>query len=347
MSRVILHIDIDAFFASVEIADNKSYKNKPLVVGSDSMRGVVTTCNYEARKFGVHSAMPIYMAKNICPDVIIVKPRHYRYKEISGQIFNFLKNIVLKIEQVSIDEAYIDISDKIIDPIRFAMDIKRKIKNNFDITVSIGISFNKFLAKIASDMNKPNGIMYITKENFKDILSNLDISKVHGLGEKSVAIINNIGIEKIGQMYDLSKNFYTKNFGKNGEEIYFRIRGIDNREVLNSTHRKSYGKEKTFSKDLISREEIFSNLKIFAIEINTYLIENNVYTKTLTLKIKTNDFKIITRNKTYLNYIKGEEEIYITAIEMFNCVNITKPIRLLGLSISNFDEEENKQLSLF
>ncbi|MGL4991042.1 MAG: DNA polymerase IV [Sarcina sp.] len=347
MNRLILHIDIDAFFASVEIADNKIYKNKPLIVGSDSMRGIVTTCNYEARKFGIHSAMPIYMAKNLCTNVIIVKPRHHRYKEVSGQIFTLLKNMVQKIEQVSIDEAYIDISDKNIDPIKFAMEIKRQIKSNFNITASIGISFNKFLAKIASDMNKPNGIMYITKENFKDILSNLDISKVHGLGEKSTEILKNIGIKKVGQMYDLSKSFYTKNFGKNGEEIYFRIRGIDNREVLDLTHKKSYGKEKTFSRDLISKEEIFLNLKSFAMEINTYLISNNIYTKTLTLKIKTNDFKTITKNKTYSSYIKGEEQIYIEAIQMFNYVNIAKPIRLLGLSISNFDEEENKQLSLF
>lgn len=349
MNRKILHIDMDAFFASVEILDNPSLKNKILVVGGEEGRGVVTTCNYKARKYGIHSAMPIYIARTLCGDIHIVKPRHYRYKEVSDKIFKYLCKFSNKIQKVSIDEAYIDISDTDYNPIKLAMQIKHEVKSNFGLTLSVGISFNKFLAKIASDMNKPNGIMEITEGNFKSILSNLDLSKVHGLGEKSIETLNFLGINKVSQMYDLSKAFYSEHFGKAGEEIYYRIRGIDNREVVNSYDRKSYGKEITFKEDVLLSNKFAIHEKIneFSKYISEYMITNGLCAKTLTFKIKTNDFQIHTKSKTFSSNLNTAKDIYINAMELFNSMQVSKPVRLIGLSISNFETEKAGQLSLF
>lgn len=347
MEKRILHIDMDAFFAAVEILDNHNLKNKPVVVGKDSGRGIVTTCSYEARKFGVKSAMPIHVAKSLCKDLIVVMPRHERYKDISSNIFDVLYKFTDKIQQVSIDECYMDISDLDVSATKLALQIKREVKAQFGLTLSVGISFNKFFAKIASDINKPNGIMEIKKENYRTVLCNLDISKVHGLGEKSLATLRNIGVDKIAQMYDLSLDFYLKNFGKAGGEIYNRIRGIDNREIINFSDRKSYGKETTFQFDIVDKNYLYSVLKEFALNINEYLNKHSLSAKTITIKVKTNDFCVCTKSKKNPNCIKNKNDIYTMSIDLFNTLSIAKPVRLLGITVSNFDDTNNGQLSLF
>lgn len=347
MQRKILHVDMDAFFASIEILDNPQLKGKPVIVGSDSERGVVTTCSYEARKYGVKSAMPSYKAKALCPSAIFVPVRIYRYREISNKVFDILHEFADNIEKVSIDEAYIDISSKNIDSKKFAFLIKAEIKNRLGLTISVGISYNKFLAKIASDWNKPNGLMEITQENVVSLLTPLSISKVHGLGKKSVIKLNNIGIYTIGDMYSLPKYFFKDYFGKAGEEIYKRIRGIDEREVINVRERKSFGREITLRQDTLNRKELNNYLKDFAKKIELDLLKNNLRAKTITLKIRDNNFETHTKSKTFSHFFINAEEIYIEGSNIFNSININKPIRLIGLTVSSIEERKIEQISIF
>ena len=347
MQRKILHVDMDAFFASIEILDNPQLKGKPVIVGSDSERGVVTTCSYEARKYGVKSAMPSYKAKALCPSAIFVPVRIYRYREISNKVFDILHEFADNIEKVSIDEAYIDISSKNIDSKKFAFLIKAEIKNRLGLTISVGISYNKFLAKIASDWNKPNGLMEITQENVVSLLTPLNISKVHGLGKKSVIKLNNIGIYTIGDMYSLPKHFFKDYFGKAGEEIYKRIRGIDEREVINVRERKSFGREITLRQDTLNRKELNNYLKDFAKKIELDLLKNNLRAKTITLKIRDNNFETHTKSKTFSHFFINAEEIYIEGCNIFNSININKPIRLIGLTVSSIEERKIEQISIF
>ena len=347
MKRTLLHVDMDAFFASVEILDNKNLVNKPIAVGGNSGRGVVTTCSYKAREFGVRSAMPIHTAKTLCQNLIIVPVRHERYSEISKEIFNIFRNISDKIEKVSIDEAYIDITHLEGNPIKIALNLKKEVKDKIGLTLSVGISYNKFLAKLASDWNKPNGIMEIKEENYKALLNDLNINRIHGIGSKSVEFLNGLGIQKVGQMYDLSLDFFENHFGKTGEDIYKRIRGIDNREVISTAERKSYGKEVTFHEDIYNKDILHEKIRNFSFEISSYLNKFSLTGKTLTIKIKTNNFETHTKSKTFIKGLKNEKDIYMNSIDIFNSIDINKPLRLLGLTISNLDDNKNAQISLF
>ena len=197
MKRKIIHVDMDAFFASIEQQDNPEYRGKPVIVGGLSGRGVVSTCSYEARKYGIHSAMPMYMAKKLCPQGIFLPVRRKRYEEVSEQIFKILYDITPFVEPVSIDEAYLDVTHVDKNPEDIALEIKKKIKGETGLTVSVGISYNKFLAKLASDWNKPDGLMVITKDMVPEILKPLPVTKVHGIGEKSAEKLKSIGIETV------------------------------------------------------------------------------------------------------------------------------------------------------
>lgn len=359
LEKRILHVDMDAFFASVEILDNPKLKGKPIIVGGEGGRGVVTTCSYEARKYGVKSAMPGFKAKALCPDGIFVPIRHYRYREISNNVFKLLYDITEKIEQVSIDEAYLDISDLEESAMDVAMRIKDLIKNKIGLTLSVGISYNKFLAKIASDWEKPDGLMEIKKENVKTLLGPLEISKVYGLGKKSVKKLNNIGIYTINDMYELPRDIYSEYFGKFGNEIYDRIRGIDNREVINKRERKSIGKEITLKEDTKNVEELSHYLMDFSTYIEDYLKKHGLKAKTITLKINeslTNkDILVIAPNKIFLDYIsevlpnlgvdlvpqKTFEELAIESLKLKGKL-ITKDKKLI--KILEADEEDQEKI---
>lgn len=348
MERVILHVDMDAFFASVEQLDNKALKGKPIIVGGVSERGVVATCSYEARKYGVHSAMPIFMAQKLCPNGIYVKTRMWRYKEVSNEVFDILKEVTEVIEPVSIDEAYLDLTNSNFkDGLQAAKYIKNKVFKEVGLTISVGISYNKFLAKLASDWNKPNGIKVITKNMIPEILLHFSISKIHGLGKKSVNKLNNIGIFLINDLYEMPKSFYIEYLGKYGLEIYDRIRGIDNREVKAERDRKSYGMERTLKSDTTDKEELLIYLKNFSREISKNLLKNNMQGKTITMKYKTNDFQNHTRSKTLNYYTNNFEDIYNTCREILYGEEINKGIRLIGVTISSFKENTIQQLSLF
>jgi len=348
MDRIILHVDMDAFFASVEQLDDKSLRGKPVIVGGISQRGVVSTCSYEARKYGIHSAMPVFIAQKLCPNGIYVRPRYYRYKEISNEVFNILKDVTDIIEQVSIDEAYLDITNtRFKDGMEAAKYIKFRVLKEIGLTISVGISYNKFLAKLASDWNKPNGIKVITKDMIPNILLPLKISKVHGLGNKSVEKFNNIGIYTIKDLYDMPKEIFSEYLGKSGYQIFERIRGIDNREVIVDRDRKSYGKEKTLREDTNNYDELIEYIEGFSEEISDYLDRNNLKGKTITLKYKTSNFTNYTRSKTLNHYISSYDDIRKIANELLGEISLQEKLRLIGLTISSFKENKIEQLTLF
>ena len=305
MERLILHVDMDAFFASVEQLDNKNLRGKPVIVGGVSERGVVSTCSYEARKYGIHSAMPIFIARKLCPHGIYLRTRIYRYKEVSSEVFNILKDVTDIIEPLSIDEAYLDITNSRFNSgIEAANYIKSRVLKEIGLTISIGISYNKFLAKLASDWNKPNGINIITKDMVPEILLPFPVSRIYGLGKKSAEKLNNMGIFLVKDLYDMPKEFYIEYLGKYGLEIYDRIRGIDNREVEAQRDRKSYGREKTLKIDTKEKEDLLEYLYDFSKEISNQLIRENLEGKTITVKYKTEDFQSHTIIRIYIRFVR-------------------------------------------
>ncbi|NLK94030.1 MAG: DNA polymerase IV [Clostridiales bacterium] len=348
MKKIILHIDMDAFFASVEQMDNIKLKGKPVIVGGNSERGVVSTCSYEARKYGIHSAMPIFMAKNLCPNGIYVPVRMNRYKEISSEIFSIFSEVTHIIEPLSIDEAFLDLGEKDYEyGYKVALYIKKKVMNKLGLTLSVGISYNKFLAKLASDWNKPNGIMVIKEEMVPEILLPLPLGKIFGIGKKTVKKLNNMGLFYVKDIYELPKEFFLEYLGKLGIDIYFRIRGIDNRDVVVSRERKSIGKERTLRINSSDKNELLNYIRDFSKEISIILKRKRLRGRTITVKYKTEDFESHTRSKTLLHYIEHCEDIYNVAKEILDNENLEKDLRLIGLSISSFKEEKSEQLNFF
>ncbi len=348
MDRLILHVDMDAFFASVEQLDNKELRGKPVIVGGVSERGVVSTCSYEARKYGIHSAMPVFIARKLCPQGIYLRTRMFRYKQVSEQVFNILKDVTEIIEPLSIDEAYLDITNsRFKSGIEAANYIKSRVLREVGLTISIGISYNKFLAKLASDWNKPNGIKIITRDMIPEILLPFPVSKIYGLGKKSVEKLNNMGIFTVKDLYEMPKEFYVEYLGKYGLEIYDRIRGIDNREVEVQRDRKSYGRERTLKIDTKEKEDLLEYLYDFSKEISNQLIRQNLEGKTITVKYKTEDFQSHTRSKTLNFYTNNFQDIYNVCEEILNNEEISENIRLIGVTVSSFKENTVQQLTLF
>ncbi|SHF86124.1 DNA polymerase-4 [Caldanaerobius fijiensis DSM 17918] len=347
MNRKIIHVDMDAFFASVEQHDNPELKGKPVIVGGISGRGVVATCSYEARKYGVHSAMPMYKARKLCPDGVFLPLRHSRYKEVSDRIFSILYGITDMVEPVSIDEAYLDVTGMNRDPVDIAREIKQKVREVTGLTVSAGISYNKFLAKLASDWNKPDGLMVITEDMVPDILRPLPVSKVYGIGEKSAKRLNDMGIKTIGDLLRLSQTQLQNIFGKYGIDIYNRIRGIDERPVIVTREAKSIGKETTLAQDTTDMTLLCRYLKKFAGRISEELLKNELFARTVTVKVKTADFIVHTKSKTVKDYIFSEEDIYKIAYGIMKEMNFKEKIRLIGLSVSNLSDKRCEQLSIF
>jgi DNA polymerase-4 len=348
MVRKILHVDMDAFFASVEQLDNPELRGKPVIVGGSSDRGVVATCSYEARKFGIHSAQPTFMAKKLCPDAIFVSGHMSRYSEVSKLVFEILYSICDKVQVVSIDEAYLDVTDLFYSPMYIAKHIRKRVKTEIGLTLSVGISYNKFLAKLASDWNKPDGIMEITEAMVPEILKPLPIRKVHGLGKKSVEKLNKIGIFTISDILKYDKSFFEDYLGKFGTEIYDRVNGIDDRTVnVESGGRKSVGTETTLSEDSDDIDKLKEYLSRFAEKIEEILENKHSSAKTVTIKLKTHDFEQHTRSKTLNYYVHKKDDIETTAHDLLDDYHLATKIRLIGLTVSNFENRELEQLSFF
>lgn len=348
ISRKIIHVDMDAFYASVEQRDNPELQGKPIAVGGSRQRGVVAAASYEARKFGVRSAMPSITAYKKCPEIIFVKPRFEVYKEVSSQIREIFAEYTDLIEPLSLDEAYLDVTENKMG-LEFAMDvaeeIRQKIKERTNLTASAGISYNKFLAKIASDFNKPNGYYVVTPKMAQKFIENLPIEKFFGVGKVTALKMHQKGIFNGNNLKQHSLSTLNRWFGKAGKYYYNISRGIDNRAVNPSRIRKSLGAERTYEFDQSAHEDLVNKLIDVAEILNKRLEKANTSGKSLTLKVKYGDFQQITRSKT-LEENYTSEQIKTIGLELLNLIpNPEKGIRLLGLQVSNFDND-NKDVFL-
>ncbi|MDK2867644.1 MAG: polymerase [Clostridiales bacterium] len=345
--RQIIHFDIDAFYASVEQLDHPEYRHKPIIVGGDSDRSVVATCSYEARKFGVRSAMSAVVAKRRCPDGIFVYPRMQRYQEVSRKIFQYIESINCDLQKVSIDEGYLDITPLKIEPKQFAKQLKEAVFALTGLTISVGISYNKFLAKLASDWNKPDGIFEIRPSDVPAILLPLPIIKIHGLGKKSCEKLNRIGIFTIADLYQYPLDAVGQIIGETfAKEIIDRIHGIDNRPVEVTQERKSYGKETTLDEDTMDRSLLDDILKRYLERIIAALSERQLMAKTITIKVKYHDFEQFTRSHSLERATINAKMLFEAYEILFQQTQFEKPVRLIGITLSNLEEIGFKQFNI-
>ncbi|WP_299382615.1 DNA polymerase IV [uncultured Lacinutrix sp.] len=341
--RKIIHVDMDAFYASVEQLDNPELIGKPLAVGGSGTRGVVSAASYEARKFGVRSAISGVKARRLCPELIFVPPRFDRYKEISKKIRAIFLDYTDLVEPLSLDEAYLDVTEnKKGNPSAslIAEEIRTRIFNEVGLTASAGISVNKFVAKIASDYNKPNGQKTVNPEEVLDFLEALDIRKFYGIGKVTAEKMYQKGVYTGLDLKNKSLEFLEKNFGKSGTHYYYIVRGIHNSEVRPNRIRKSLAAERTFNKNLSSEVFMLEKLEHIAEEVSKRLTRSKVAGKTVTLKIKYSDFTLQTRSKTLPYFISDKSVVLETAKELLYQEKLNNSVRLLGISLSNLNTEK-------
>lgn len=344
INRSILHVDLDAFYASVEEKYHPEYIGKPVAVGGKSKHGIISTCNYEARKYGLHSAMPIFQATKLCPNLILIPVDMDLYIKESRKVFDILKSYTRHIEPVSVDEAYLDITKRPESGLFIANCIQEEVEDICSLSISVGISYNKFLAKLASDWKKPHGIFEIKPSDIPNILKPLQINKIHGLGKKGASKLNSFGIKTIGDVLKLNKNELFSLLGKQGTDIYDYIRGIDSRDVITSSERKSIGIERTLQQSIVSRNDVCKLIENYSDRLSVTMNEKNLRGKTVQLKLKTSSFKTITRSHSLDHYISTYNEINETAQFIFKSIELNEPIRLLGISCSNLIKSDLKQL---
>lgn len=348
--RKIIHIDMDAFYASVEQRDNPELKGKPVAVGGSRSRGVVAAASYEARKFGVRSAMPSVTAFRRCPDIIFVKPRFEVYKEVSQIIRNIFFEYTDLVEPLSLDEAYLDVTNNKIglpSATLIAEEIRKKVYESTGLTCSAGISINKFLAKTASDINKPNGFKLIKPDEAVSFIETLKVKDFFGVGKVTAEKMKRMGIHTGLDLKNKSQGFLTKNFGKSGAYYFNICRAIDNREVNPNRIRKSVSIENTYDNDLIDIQDIFTELDVLSKALEKRLSINKIKGKTVNIKIKYADFEQVTRSKTSQSWLSETKEYEPLWKEIMIDSRLTeKPIRLLGLGLSNLNTEEKDEQGL-
>ncbi len=343
-SKKIIHVDMDAFFAAVEQRDNPEYRGKPLIVGGDPFgRGVVSTASYEARKFGVRSAMPAAQARKLCPQGIFVRPNFEKYQTASRTIMAILRQHTEKVEPVSIDEAYLDVTHHrfgIEDPAVIALLIKQNINAVTHLTASAGVAPNFFLAKIASDFKKPDGLTIIRDNEIEDFLMDLPVRKIPGVGPVAEKEMHALNIKTCGDLAEKTKNYLVENFGKWGLTLFERARGRDHREIEPNAPAKQYSSEETFPSDILDKKFLKLRLEQYACDIFEGLKQQGQKGRTVVLKVKYHDFEQITRSKT-LNSFPGPAEIYKTAAELLESKTEAgrRPVRLLGLGVSGLMED--------
>lgn len=346
--RKIIHIDMDAFFASVEQRDNPDLRGKPIAVGFDGPRGVVSTASYEARKFGVHSAQSIAQAKRLCPNLIIVPCRHAYYQEVSRQIHRIFQEYTDLIEPISIDEAFLDVTYNkrgIELAVDIAKEIKQRIKEETQLTASAGISYCKFLAKVASDYRKPDGICTIHPDKALDFIAKLPVEDFWGVGRKTLQKMHFMGIFNGEDLRKVSEEHLVEVFGKAGHIFYDFARGIDERPVVVYRERKSVGCEQTFLEDISLKSAVIIELYHTVLELLERIAKSGFEGRTLTLKVKFADFTQITRSISQEKILTKKDDILPLAKRLLKLVDYSAqhPIRLLGLSVSNATKEEAKR----
>lgn len=338
--RVILHIDMDAFYASIEQRDNPDLRGKPVAVGGSSRRGVVAAASYEARKYGIHSAMPSAVAARKCPELVFIRANFAKYRRISETIRELFLAHTPLVEPLSLDEAYLDVSeqvDSLEEGAELAKAIRQEIKEATELNASAGISFNKFLAKMASDVKKPNGQYAITREQADDFLLSLPVMKFHGIGQATTAKMERLGIRTGADLRKWEEQQLVAYFGKAGHHYYNIVRGKDPREVKPNRIRKSIGVERTFGENLYHNEEVEKEIQRITELLLDRMERHGRSGKTLTLKIRYSDFETITRSKTIDKSFTKDSIAYYGRELLNESRNINKSIRLLGLTVSSLD----------
>lgn len=344
VSKKIIHLDMDAFYASVEQLDRPDLKGKPVAVGGSRERGVVAAASYEARAFGVHSALASSIAARRCPDLIFVKPRFDRYREVSNMIMKIFKRYTDLVEPLSLDEAYLDVTFNkkgLKSAIKIAMLIRQAIQDEIGLTASAGISFNKFLAKTASDLNKPDGLAVILPEEAISFMKQLKIEKFHGIGKKTAEKMKAEGIFTGADLMQLDRSELIRRYGKAGKHYHNIITANDQRDVKPNRIRKSIGAENTFSNDLTQEEEWLERLDHILQKVVKRLKEKGRKGRTVTLKIKFHDFEIKSRSKSIDHFTDDTEEIWGIVNELLHQPELpNRGVRLLGITISQLDIRE-------
>jgi len=349
--RCIVHVDMDAFFASVEQLERPELKGKPVVVGAvPGRRGVVSSASYEARKFGVRSAMPVSEAKRLCPHGIFVPVNGKLYSRYSERLVEIFESYTPLLEVASIDEAYLDLTGcPVLSKSKYeiGIDIKSNIKGKTGLTASVGIASNKFVAKIASDLNKPDGLVIVNPGDESDFLKNLKVDKLFGVGEKSARILKSRGLHTAGDIQRLTMEFLVREFGNFGKSLYYMCRGIDDRPIECESQAKSMGKEVTFETDVSDADILMSALARLSQEVGTNLRKHGLWGKCVILKLRYSDFNTITRSVSFDNSVNQDHVIFDYAKQLFNKIVLTAKVRLLGITLSKLEKFEDKQFGFF
>ena len=343
MERKIIHVDMDQFFAAVEQRDNPALRGRPVAVGHDAERGVVSTASYEARPYGVHSALSIQVAKRRCPGLIIVEPHFQKYKEVSQQIRAIFQDYTDLIEPLSLDEAFLDVTENkrgIALAVDCAKEIKARIKAETGLTASAGVSYCKFLAKIASDWRKPDGLTVIHPDRAQQFIDQMDVKRIWGVGQKTADHLHRMGVFTGADLRRLSLTHLQQEFGKMGRMFYDFARGIDERPVVSEWERKSVSCEHTFAADISAPSAVTIELYHTVLELVERLKKSQFEGRTLTLKVKFHDFQQITRSTTVGYVLKTKDQILPLAKRLMQDVDYhDHPIRLMGLGVSGHHDE--------
>ena len=336
--RKIIHIDMDAFYASIEQRDNEAYRGKPLAVGYAGPRGVVAAASYEARRYGVRSAMPSKTALRKCPHLIFTAARFDVYKSVSKQIMEIFHEYTDLVEPLSLDEAFLDVTENhknLPSATQIAQDIKQKIFDATHLTASAGVSFNKFLAKIASDQNKPNGIFVVKPRVAEQFVETLPIERFFGVGKVTAKVMHQLGIKTGWDLKQRSESELVSHFGKSGYIYYLNARAIDDRPVESFRIRKSVSSETTFDRDIDNLDELAIELDVVARDAFEYIDKKKFRGRTVTLKLKYADFKIATRSRTFTSYVSDYETFYKAGFDLLQNVDLSPKVRLIGLGLKN------------
>jgi DNA polymerase-4 len=346
--RKIIHVDMDMFYAAVELLDKPELRDKPVVVGgSPKSRSVVTTANYVARKYGIRSAMSCSEAYRRCPETIFIKPDFPKYHTYSQKIRSIFFKYTDLVEPLSLDEAYLDVTVNKVNEVsatRIASAIKKEIVNETGLTASAGVAPNKFVAKIASDFKKPDGLTVVPPEKVLDFIRPLPVRRIPGIGPKSDEHMSRLGIRTVADLAEKSLPWLEENFGSFGQYLWEIARGVDDREVISSWERKSLGEEETFQHDLLQVADIEFYLRQCAQNVFDQLKKEGKQARTVTLKIRYHNFQSITRRKTLADYIQSSDEVFAVARELLSRTDAGRvKIRLAGISLSNFNITENSE----
>ncbi len=342
--RWIMHVDMDAFYASVEILDNPELKGLPVIVGGHSARGVVSTCSYEARRFGVHSAMPLFEARRLCPHAVYLPVRMHRYAEMSEKIMAIFRETSPLVEQLSIDEAFLDLTgmERMGGAEAIAHQVQDRIQTELKLSASVGLAPNKFLAKLASDMRKPHGFVRITPEEAEELLAPMPVGKIFGIGRSAEEKLKQFGIERIGQLASADIAILRRVFGINAEQVKLLARGLDDRPVVSGEEAKSVGKENTFDTDLTDFQSCRHEVLDLSGQVGWRLRREHLAGHTVTLKVKFSDFRTVTRSTTGDRPISWDEDIFTLAEQMLRKINVKPGVRLLGVSVSSLFRPEDE-----